>query len=244
VTAEGSSDRERDERHPHVFVADLERPELDDDDRHHLARVLRVRDGDPITASDGRGRWRPCTFGVTLEPTGVIVLVEPPAVRLTIGFALVKGERPELVVQKLTELGMDRIVPFVGARSVVRWDPDRAEKQLQRLRRVAREAAMQSRRCHLPEVGELSDFATLVQQPGMAIADKEGAPPGIGLAGALIGPEGGWTDEERAQAAAIGAPAIALGGHVLRAETAAFTAAALLAALRLGLVRPAGGGVA
>ena len=232
------------DRDPHVFVTDLEAPALDDDDRHHLARVLRVRDGDRITVADGQGRWRPCRFGSALEPTGDIVTVDSPSVRLTIGFALVKGERPELVVQKLTELGMDRIVPFVAERSVVRWDPDRATKQVLRLRRVAREAAMQSRRCFLPEVAELSTFAALVRQPGMAIADKGGAPPGIHLRGALVGPEGGWTTDERAQAAATGVPAIALGGHVLRAETAAFTAAALLAALRQGLVRPASGGVA
>jgi 16S rRNA (uracil1498-N3)-methyltransferase len=232
------------DRDPRVFVADLEAPVLDDDDRHHLARVLRVRDGDPITASDGQGRWRPCRFAAVLEPAGDIVTVDPPAVRLTIGFALVKGERPELVVQKLTELGMDRIVPFIAERSVVRWDPDRAAKQVVRLRRVAREAAMQSRRCFLPEVTELSTFAALVGHPGMAIADKGGAPPGIHLSGALIGPEGGWTADERAHAAVAGAPAIALGGQVLRAETAAFTAAALLGALRQGLVRPAAGGVA
>jgi 16S rRNA (uracil1498-N3)-methyltransferase len=225
---------------PHVFVDDLSAPVLDEVDRHHLARVLRVRDGDPITVSDGRGRWRPYRFGRELEPSGDTVAVAPPPAELTIAFALVKGERPELVVQKLTELGMDRIVPFVAARSVVRWDDHRAVKHVERLRRVAREAAMQSRRCFLPHVDELRSFADVVAAPGMALADQGGRPPDLSLAGALIGPEGGWSPEERSLAADAGVPSVAFGDHVLRAETASFTAAAVLGALRRGLVLPAG----
>ncbi len=82
----------------------------------------------------------------------------PPAPTITVAFALVKGERPELVVQKLTELGVDRIVPFLAERSVVRWEPDKAERNATRLRRVAVEAAMQCRRTWLPEVAALATF--------------------------------------------------------------------------------------
>ena len=157
---------------PHAFVADLDAPELDDDDRHHFARVLRVRVGDPMTVSDGAGRWRSCRFGPELEPDGPVVVDPDPVPLVTIGFALVKGERPELIVQKLTELGVDAIVPFVAARSVVRPDPERLGRQVARWTRVAREAAMQSRRSRLPVVEPVTPFAALVERPGAA-ADLE-----------------------------------------------------------------------
>jgi 16S rRNA (uracil1498-N3)-methyltransferase len=143
------------------------------------------------------------------------------------------------VVQKLTELGIDHLVPFLATRSVVRWEDDRAARHHERLQRVAREASMQSRRCYLPSVAPLTPFAELVARPGMALADRDGRPPTAAISGALIGPEGGWTSEERAAAGAAGAPVLDLAEQVLRAETAAFAAAALLAALRRGLVRPA-----
>ncbi len=219
---------------PHTFVADLDEPVLEPDDHHHLRRVLRIRDGELLSASDGQGRWRACRFGDELEIAGEIQTVAPARPALTIGFALVKGDRPELIVQKLTELGIDHIVPFTAERSVVHWDEGRAAKQLVRLRRVAREASMQCRRCTLPDVAPLATFAALVAAPGAVLADQHGDPPGPGVTMALIGPEGGWTPAERAAASGV----IGLGGHVLRAETAAVTAGALLAALRAGLVAP------
>jgi 16S rRNA (uracil1498-N3)-methyltransferase len=220
---------------PHVFVDDIEAPGLDPEDRHHLARVLRVRPGDRLTVCDGAGRWRPCCFGDELEVVGPVVEVPAPVPALTIGFALVKGERPELVVQKLTELGIDRIVPFLADRSVVRWDTDRSAKHVERLRKVAREAAMQSRRCRLPEVTELSRFADLVanDRGALALAEREGQPPSLLCRTMLIGPEGGWSQAELASSV----PIVALGDQILRAETAAITAAGVLTALRSGLVR-------
>ena len=222
---------------PHVFVADLGEPELEPDDRHHLGRVLRVRPGDAITVSDGRGRWRSCRFGDPVEPTGPVVEVPAPEPALTIAFAPVKGDRPELVVQKLTELGVDRIVPFLAERSVVRWDAERGRKHVERLRKVAREAAMQSRRCRLPEVAELTPFAQLVanDRGAVALAEREGQPPSLLCRTVLIGPEGGWSRSELA----LNLPLVALGDQVLRAETAAITAAGVLTALRSGLVRNA-----
>jgi 16S rRNA (uracil1498-N3)-methyltransferase len=220
---------------PYVFVDDLDRPVLDPGDHHHLARALRLRPGDRLTASDGRGRWRPCRFGVELEPAGPVVEVAAPAPALTIGFALTKGERPELVVQKLTELGIDRIVPFVADRSVVRWDTERGGRHVERLRKVAREAAMQSRRCRLPEVTEIARFAELVAKDrgAVALAEREGQPPSLLCRTVLIGPEGGWSQAELA----LSVSTVALGEQVLRAETAAITAAGVLTALRSGLIR-------
>jgi 16S rRNA (uracil1498-N3)-methyltransferase len=222
-----------DGRHgPHAFVADLERPELSPEDRHHLGRVLRMRPGDPLTVSDGRGGWRPCRFGDELEPTGPIAVVAAPRPGITIAFAPTKADRPEWVVQKLTELGADVIVPVHAERSVVRWGGERAARQHERLVKVAREAAMQCRRCHLPDVHPITGFAAVAGWPESVRAERGGAPPSLERPTVVVGPEGGWTDEERRAIPAT----MDLGDHVLRAETAAITAMALLAALRAGRV--------
>jgi 16S rRNA (uracil1498-N3)-methyltransferase len=221
---------------PHVFVDDIAIPRLSADDRHHLARVRRLRSGDPLTVGDGRGAWRDAAFtDADPEPTGPVHHVPAPSPVIGVAFALVKGERPELVVQKLTEVGVDRILPFAAARSVVRWDDRKAAAAHDRFGRVAREAAMQCRRAWLPTVEPLAGFASVAALPGACRADRIGSPVTLDHPLVLVGPEGGWDPSE--QAAAL--PAVALGGPVLRAETAAIVAGALLGALRIGLVRGA-----
>ena len=121
--------------------------------------MLRLRAGEVVTASDGRGglRGRVGTWPVARWSSTARSSVEArraPAVG--VGFALVKSEKPEWIVQKLTELGVDRILPFTAARSVVRWDEAKATRNLARLRRVAVEAAMQSRQRWLPEVAPVA----------------------------------------------------------------------------------------
>jgi len=222
-------------RPPLVFVDDLDAPHIDEHDRHHLHRVLRVRAGDDITVADGSGGWREARFGDAVEPLGAIHHQPAREPHITIAFALVKGERPELVAQKLTELGADRIVAFVASRSVVEWEGDRAQRHVERLRRVVREAAMQCRRARLPVVEPLASFDDVVSRPGAAIADRDGAPLTLEHPVVLIGPEGGWSDDERRRATAR----IGLSDHVLRAETGAIMACGLLSALRSGLVSPA-----
>jgi 16S rRNA (uracil1498-N3)-methyltransferase len=142
-------------------------------------------------------------------------------------------------VQKLTELGADGIVPFVAARSVVRWQPgdERAARHVERLRRVAREAASQSRRNWLPVIEEVTTFDEVARLPGAALADISGDAPTPPYGIVLVGPEGGWAPEELA----TGLPRVKLGAHVLRVETGAVAAGALLGALRAGLVRSAEG---
>lgn len=215
----------------HVFVGDLDALELADDDRHHLARVLRLRPGDELTASDGIGRWRRCRFGTPLEPIGAVESDAAPRPELTVAFALVKGERPELVVQKLTEIGIDRIVPFVADRSVVQWDEGKAGRNHTRLTVVAREAAMQSRRSWLPAVEPLASFDDLAIRAGVALTERNGRSPTLAHPVLLVGPEGGWSERERA----AGLPAVGLGPTVLRSETAAIVAGAALSGLRTSL---------
>lgn len=219
----------------HVFVDDLAAPRLVEQDERHLHKVLRLRPGDAVTASDGRGRWRPCRLGAgpELAAEGDVVADPQPEPPITVAFALVKGQRPELVVQKLTELGVDRIVPFEAERSVVRWDPDKVDRQTERFVVIAREAAMQCRRTRLPEVWRVADFGAVATLPGAALADRDGVPPSLSLPTVLIGPEGGWSGTERT----AGLPSVRFGAHTLRSETAAFTAGAVLGALRSRLVR-------
>lgn len=207
---------------PHVFVADVEHPVLEADDEAHLRKSLRMRDGDPLTVADGHGSWRPAVLGLSLESAGAVRGVAEPSPVLVVAFALTKGSKPEFVVQKLTELGIDKIVPFVAARSIPRWDQAREAKNLVRMRRVAREAAMQSRQVWLPDVASVTTFAEVIELPGAVRADMGGEALAHDTT-VLIGPEGGWSEEERSALRSV-----SLGPHVLRAETAAVAAGALM----------------
>ncbi|MGH8975178.1 MAG: RsmE family RNA methyltransferase [Acidimicrobiia bacterium] len=231
----------------HVFVSELpDRLALDGDDAHHLTRVLRLRPGEVVTAADGAGRWRPYTLatGTELEATGPEETEPELRPRLAVAFALTKGDKPELAVQKLTELGVDRILPVLAERSIARPDPARAAAQAQRWRRVAWEAARQCRRARLPEVADLAPLGSLAGHPGLVVAERGGVSPAIVAAGCdpeilvVVGPEGGLTDPE----VDVLAPRfrLGLGAHILRAETAAVAAAAVVAVMRAEAPRTAG----
>ncbi len=228
-----------------VFVPDPAAPELEEADRHHLVDVLRLAPGELVIAADGDGRWVPCRMSGSTgrdgtAPTTLLVpdgpAVEAPRARpaITVAFAPTKGSRPEWVVQKLTELGVDRIVPLQTARSVVRWDGERGRRAVERLRRVAQEAAAQCRQVRLPEVApvsRLSDLAAVCGDPPV-LAVPGGGPPTLAHPVLAVGPEGGWDEAERSASGA----AVGLGPTVLRAETAAVVAGAILCGIRSGLV--------
>ncbi len=215
---------------------------IDGRDGHHLARVRRLRVGELVTAADGFGRWR--EYLVTSVDRDVVALAAQSNTRrepelepsLAVAFALTKGEKPETVVTRLTELGVDRVIPVAATRSVVRWDPERAKTAVGRLEIVAREAAMQSRRSKRTIVEAPVPLTALAGHPGAVVADREGDPvaalaePGPEGWLLVVGPEGGLTEEELA---AFGsAPRLGVGPHVLRAETAAVAGAAALTSRR------------
>jgi 16S rRNA (uracil1498-N3)-methyltransferase len=227
----------------HVFAERLDdRITIDGDDGHHLQRARRVRVGEAVTVADGHGRWR--AYSVVESAAGAVVLEattlvgrEPPLIpRLTVACSLTKGQKPELAVQKLTELGTDRIMLVEAARSVVHWDDDKVAAACTRLERVAREAAMQSRRARVPVLDGPVAPAELGRLAGLVVAAPEGVPavdlsdPPGGEWIVAVGPEGGFDDEELRCFGA--APRLAIGPFVLRAETAAIAAAAALAGRR------------
>lgn len=235
----------------HVVVDDLNSPQLAGDDAHHLGAVLRLRVGEPVGATDGRGGWRPCRYAGAasrgrkgaarqdaidgrLEVDGEIEREERRLPPLTVAFALVKGDRPEWAVQKLSELGVDRIVVMHTDRSVVCWSGARAAGHIGRLRTVARQAVMQSRQLWLADVEGPEEFAPVAGRAGAALAGPEGGPPSLERPVVLVGPEGGWSEAETS----TGLPVVSFGPTVLRAETAAVAAGAVLCAMRAGLCRP------
>ncbi|MGP8208068.1 MAG: RsmE family RNA methyltransferase [Acidimicrobiales bacterium] len=259
----------------HVFVDDLSALPLalSGSDVHHLSRVLRLRLGERVSVSDGQGTVQVCEWagGPALEPVGPPVRHRRPAPPVTVGFALTKGDHPERAVQKLTEVGADRVIVVMAARCVARWPATKQGHQIERLREVARQAAMQSRRAWLPVVDGPVPFLDLVAElrrlepadlgrlgpadlgplkptdlgragpvageraagsAPVALAVTGGGPVSLSTPTVLVGPEGGWTDEELAAVPHH----VGLGAHVMRAETAAVAAGVLLAALRARLV--------
>jgi 16S rRNA (uracil1498-N3)-methyltransferase len=222
-------------------VADLGLPQPEDDDLHHLVRVLRLRDGEIVGMSDGRGAWRlgRLVHGVgrrdaTVEPVGEVGHDPEPSPPVTVGLALPKGDRADWAVQKLTELGVDNIVVLDAERSVVRWEGDRAEKGLARLSRVARQAAGQSRRTRLPSISGPLGVAGFPVATTTAAEPGATAGPTLSRPTVLVGPEGGWGESELPSEMAR----VALGPGVLRTETAALAAVALLVGLRSRLIGP------
>ncbi|MFT4656132.1 MAG: 16S rRNA (uracil1498-N3)-methyltransferase [Candidatus Aldehydirespiratoraceae bacterium] len=210
----------------HVLLAsgdevqlDLDEITLDDEIGHHLARVLRLRDGEPVSVTDGAGRWRMTDFS-SIGPLVVLtassaVTTEPPPSRFTLATAIPKGDRVDWLVQKTVELGADRIILLHAERSTVRWKPERAAKQIVRLQRIADEATRQSRRVWRTEVAgpapasDVLGGATIAEPGGDAIRGDE--------AMIAVGPEGGWSADELERSAR----SVRVGGNILRIETAA-----------------------
>ncbi|MCU1428093.1 MAG: methyltransferase, RsmE family [Actinomycetia bacterium] len=223
----------------HVFVADLaDECVVQGDDGHHLQRVRRLRAGEAVTAANGSGGWR--SYEISRVEPGTVHLVatapardEPQTVpQCSVAVALTKGSGLDDVVASLTELGVSRIEPLRSARSVVRWDDARGRAAVGRWQEIAREAAMQSRRARVPEVAPLRDFASLRDRADLVLADRAGvaagalAAPAGGIWTVVVGPEGGFAPEELTLLGA--AVRVAVGRHVLRAQTAPLAVVAAL----------------
>ena len=213
----------------------------------HAATVRRIRPGERVDVADGAGLIAECV--VTEAGPGSVTLrvqarreVPAPDPRIVVVQALPKGDRAELAVETMTEVGVDVIVPFAAERCVARWPAgDRAAKALARWRSAAREAAKQARRPRIPEVTELASAAEVsarlqaascgvILEPGAAAALSRLALPTHGDIVLVVGPEGGLSPGELDAFAGAGATQARLGDSVLRASTAGAAAAAVLMA--------------
>ncbi|MEO7803590.1 MAG: RsmE family RNA methyltransferase [Actinomycetota bacterium] len=210
-------------------------------DARHLSVVRRAKVGDGVTVCDGRGSVHRCEI-VSIKDVVVEVrrvsstYVERPSPRLTVFQALPKGSKPDSIVQKLVEVGVERIVLFKAERAAVRWDERSAARNIERLQLIALQAAKQSRRTWLPEV-ELGPPTFQGSDGHLCLVAHEGSdiplrqalpkdePPTISL---IVGPEGGFTDSEVDRFVASGAKQVLLGPHILRTETAAIVCASLV----------------
>ncbi len=223
---------------------------LDGPEGRHAATVKRLRAGEAVLLADGRGGLAHAVVTATGRDTvelavGERATVAPPAPRVVLAQALVKGDRGELAVEMATEAGVDVILPWRAARCVARWDDGpRGEKALARWRSTVREAAKQARRPWLPVVEEpvttealarrvAGAAGALVLHEGAAapLADLTGDLPAAGDLLLVVGPEGGVTDAEIAALTAAGARPVRLGHEVLRASTAATVALGALGVL-------------
>lgn len=218
---------------------------LDGAEGRHAATVRRLRPGESLSLADGRGGLAECTV-TAVEPDRLRLAVAarrtlpPPQPRLVVVQALAKGDRGELAVELMTELGVDAVVPWSASRSVVRWQGERGGRALERWRSTARASAKQSRRAWLPEVTDQHGTAAVAARIAAAagaivLHEAATAPlaaaelPATGDLVIVVGPEGGIADAELAEFTAAGARPARLGSTVLRASTAGAAALAVLA---------------
>lgn len=245
---------------PNAFDSSLATVTLGTDEARHLRDVLRLKVGDEVYVFNGAGKEFQCRIEDSRRDTArlnVVAEVAPARpespLDLTLAVALLKGEKFDLVVQKATELGVARVAPVVTKLADIRLrDESDAAKRVARWQRIALEAAKQSGRAVVPEVSSpvafesvLRDAAVIGESNCLMFSEREGQSleeagkalvPDISSLVALVGSEGGWTDEELAAARAAGWKIVTLGGRTLRAETAAIAVTVLLQHLAGDLV--------
>lgn len=217
---------------------------VEGDEAHHAVAVRRLRVGEEVMLTDGRGRRATGAIALTGKRRLDVVVdtldhLPVPEPRITVVQALPKGERGELAVEVLTEIGVATIVPWAASRSVAVWRGERAAKSLAKWRATAREAAKQARRAWFPHVEELAsttEVAALAAEHDVVAVLHEGAssslvdlPAGQRVL-VVVGPEGGISPDELAEFEQAGAFGVRLGDEVLRTSTAGVAAVAALLA--------------
>ncbi len=219
-----------------------QRIELTGPEGHHAAAVRRIRVGEQVIIADGAGRAvrGPVTDvgkqSVAVQVAEILTSPERP-LRITVAQALAKGDRSELAIEMLTELGVDEVWPWQSSRSIVRWAGERGERSRVKWRSTVREATKQSRRFRVPAVGAVTTTKALAAQVAgfdAVLVLHEDATTPIGeivlpTAGSLlivVGPEGGIAPEELTALTGAGATAVTISDGVLRTSTAGVVALA------------------
>lgn len=235
---------------PAAFSADGQTVTLSDNEAHHLHSVLRLTAGDEVQVFDGIGSEFQCAVERSQKSSAslrILAKVEPTCpesrLALTLAMVLLKGEKFDLVIQKATELGVNTIIPVDSERSDVRIkSSDDVTKRMTRWDRIAREAAKQSGRSAFPKIAQPLSFLQLMEAGEEAplklmFSERDGQSLGQFLEtdpishksiSVLVGPEGGWTDDEIELAGKNNWTIVTLGGRILRAETAAISAVTLI----------------
>jgi 16S rRNA (uracil1498-N3)-methyltransferase len=225
---------------PSAFNFGKQTVTLTEDEARHLREVLRLKPGDEVSVFDGEGKEFRASVtearreSATLELENEINPARPESpLQITLAVALLKGEKFDLVVQKATELGVTKVLPLITRHADIKLrDQADAAKRVTRWQRIALEAAKQSGRAVVPEVSLPIALESAFKNPCLLFSERGGQGleqilEPLGSVTAIVGSEGGWSDEELEQARAAGAQIVTLGGRILRAETAAITAAAL-----------------
>ena len=214
---------------------------------HHVTKVLRLAPGDALTVFDGHGgEYRTTLVRASRGAVEVEIGAHDPvdresALAVELGQGICKGDRMDLVVRKATELGVRTIRPIVCERTVVKLDPSRMERRMAHWRAIAVHAAQQSGRTRVPEVAEVEGLGAWLSRdgagPAFVLSPRAGASPSdLALPAPeapvrlLVGPEGGLSPREVECAEAAGFAGLRLGPRVLRTETAALVALAVLQA--------------
>ena len=232
---------------PNAFNFETQTVTLATDEARHLRDVLRLKTGDEVYVFDGAGHEFHCTVVNTKRDSTelqIVSVVEPAKpesqLQLKLCVALLKGEKFDLVVQKATELGVSAIVPLITRYADIHLrDESDANKRVARWQRIALEAAKQSGRALVPEVSAPVSFDSFVAgtkgaELCLMFSERGGSEFGeigetaVKSVTALVGSEGGWSDEEIELARAQNVGVVTLGGRILRAETAAIAVTALL----------------
>ncbi|MBB3108971.1 16S rRNA (uracil1498-N3)-methyltransferase [Paenibacillus phyllosphaerae] len=223
---------------------------LTGEDAHHAARVMRMETGEEFLVSDGTNRTARAEV-TSISPSRVeakivewLPMSGEPKWSVTVAQSLPKGDKMELVIQKGTEIGAVRFVPFESERIIVQYDAKKEAKRLERWSKIAKEAAEQAHRSRIPSVEAVQSWKELIASiatydVALFCYEKEGGSSSAGLRTALraeierhgdaeqlkvlliVGPEGGFTEREAAEAEEAGAAVIGLGSRILRTETAA-----------------------
>lgn len=222
------------------------------EDAFHIVKVMRMRQGDKIIASNGQSREVIAVLNTLSSSEVVADIVEErewtpePAWLVSIAQGLPKGDKMELVIQKGTEIGAASFVPFESERMIVQYDGKKAEKRLERWSRIAKEAAEQAHRGSVPPIAPVHSWKQLLQRFAdydlVLFCYEKRSEASKGLRDALlpyrerqqlrvlliVGPEGGFTEQEADQAEEAGAVLAGLGRRILRTETAGMAALACL----------------
>jgi len=218
------------------------------DTARQIVTVLRLKEGDHICLLDGTGQEYEsriislCKDEITAEIINKNCCLAEPKLKLTLAICLPKGDKLDLIIQKCSELGISELAVVNSERSIARLDPDRVQSKLERWTKIAAEASEQSGRGRVPEIyvlPEITELADLVESHSLALVAWENESRSsiknilrknldANSIMMIIGPEGGLTEREIDQLTEAGAKPVSLGKRILRCETAAIAACAMI----------------